>query len=131
MVRAVGAVVFDPAGRVLLVRRAHPPRAGEWSLPGGHVDDGETGPEAAVREVREETGLEVRVGAYLETVRIEHEGYAYAIEEFLCLPDSPPHSARAGDDASDVRWAALTELEGLGVSPLARAVIARAASHKL
>jgi mutator protein MutT len=61
LVPCVGAVVHDEAGRLLLVRRGHPPNAGTWSLPGGRVEPGETLEQAVVREVREETGVAIEV----------------------------------------------------------------------
>ena len=54
----VGAIIIE-AGRVVLVKRGHPPLAGEWSIPGGVLEVGETLREAAVREALEETGLKV------------------------------------------------------------------------
>ncbi len=129
-VAGVGAIVFDERGRVLLIRRAHAPAAGTWSLPGGHVEPEEPTALAAEREVLEETGLQVRAERHLETVRIEHEGFDYTIDEYLCAlpPDAP--APRAGDDAADVRWAAQSELEALGVSPLTLRVIADAWAKK-
>jgi ADP-ribose pyrophosphatase YjhB (NUDIX family) len=67
---AVG-VVAERRGRLLLVRRNHEPRLGQWSFPSGYVDSGETLEDAAVRETLEETGLTVRIrellGAYSAT----------------------------------------------------------------
>jgi len=54
----VGCLVLDEQGKVLLVRRAYPPGAGKWSIPGGHVELGEDLVEAATRELKEETGVE-------------------------------------------------------------------------
>jgi ADP-ribose pyrophosphatase YjhB (NUDIX family) len=123
-VAGVGAVVVRSDGRVLLVQRAHPPRAGTWSLPGGHVDGGETGEAAVVREVLEETGLSVRVLAPLGAVELASEGFRYTIEEFLCgiLGSS---AARAGDDAADVTWSDAADRARLGVNALALEVIDR------
>ncbi len=59
----VAAAVFDPAGRVLLVQRGRPPRAGSWGLPGGLLEVGETLVAGVQREVREECGVEIAVGA--------------------------------------------------------------------
>jgi ADP-ribose pyrophosphatase YjhB (NUDIX family)/predicted nucleic-acid-binding Zn-ribbon protein len=126
---AAGAVVLRADGRVLLVRRGKPPNAGAWSLPGGHVEAGETPEEAVVREVAEETGLAVRVLAYLETVRLAGssggpEGaWAFAVHEYLCVPmRDDDASPRPGGDAADVRWAAFSDLADLGVSAAAQSV---------
>ena len=61
-IRCVGGIVHDAQGRLLLIKRANEPGRGRWSLPGGRVEPGETDAEAVVREVREETGLEVTPG---------------------------------------------------------------------
>ena len=85
----VGAVVFD-ADRVLLVKRAHEPLKGEWSLPGGAVELGETLEAAVAREVLEETGLAVDVGPVVEVLdRVQHAAdgrveYHYVIVDYLC-----------------------------------------------
>ena len=121
---AAGAVVVDPLERVLLVRRARPPAIGEWSLPGGRVQEGESPGSAAVRELREETMVDGRVVASLGVIEIEREGFAFSIHEFLVAPMSEG-PARAGDDAADVRWAHRSELESLGVRADAIAVVDR------
>jgi len=80
---AVGAVVIDRAEaepRFLLVRRAKPPLMGSWSLPGGRVEAGERIEAAVAREVQEESGLVVRVGALVEVVEFG-EAVVRAIEE--------------------------------------------------
>lgn len=126
---AVGAVVLDARGRVLLVRRRHPPSAGEWSLPGGHVEPGET-PEAAVaREVLEETAVRARVVCALCVVPVAREGYAYAIHEHLLTPIEPAPEARAGSDAADARWVDPREAASLGLRPDAQAVVATAVAE--
>ena len=104
----VGVVVFK-AGRVLLVRRAKPPRQGDWALPGGRQRLGETVREAARREVREETGLEVEVTALLGVVDSLHrdaEGriaYHYTLIDFLAAWRAG--QCVAGGDAAEVAWA--------------------------
>jgi len=126
---AAGAIILRADGAVLLVKRARPPLAGQWSLPGGRVEARESPEEAVVREVREETGLEVRVVAFVERVHLARErpdGDAFVIHEYLCAPVRDDAPMRAGDDAIDVRWARVQELESLGVSPEARAVVGRA-----
>ncbi len=61
-VQCVGGIVTDPAGRFLLVQRGQEPDKGRWSIPGGHIEPGESDTEATAREVLEETGLHVVVG---------------------------------------------------------------------
>jgi 8-oxo-dGTP diphosphatase len=111
---AVGAIVFDERGRVLLVRRGRAPARGLWSVPGGRVELGESLAAAVERELREETGLAVRCGALVEVVeRITIEGEAtwhYVILDFLAVVTGGGEAAN-GDDAADVRWFAIDELE--------------------
>ena len=123
-IAAVGAVVVDRDGRVLLVRRGRAPSAGSWTLPGGRIERGEA-PEAAIaRELCEETALAVRVVCTLGTVTIVREGTAYAIHEYLVVPVGGT-AARAGDDAADVRWVARNEVEQAGVAAEAVDVLDR------
>ena len=97
-VACAGAIVRDAAGQLLLIQRAHDPARGRWSLPGGRVEAGETATEAAAREVREETGLEVAVGPLLLSVSLGD----YDIEDFAAIVIGG--ECAAGDDAADVRW---------------------------
>jgi ADP-ribose pyrophosphatase YjhB (NUDIX family) len=104
-------VVRDVDGRLLLVRRARPPSQGLWSIPGGRVEPGETAAEAAAREVREETGLEVEVGALLTTVHIGD----YVVDDFAAVVVGG--QLRAGDDAWDVRWCSVDDAALLPLTP--------------
>ena len=110
----VGAVIID-AGRVLLVKRGAPPLLGEWSLPGGVVEIGETLRAAAEREAREETGLIVQAGEVLEVLDRIIPGeqgrpqYHYVLIDFLCRLAGG--ELRAGGDAADAAWAKKDELE--------------------
>jgi 8-oxo-dGTP diphosphatase len=103
-IACVGAVVYDRAGRLLMIQRGQEPGLGLWSLPGGRVERGESDHQAVVREVLEETGLTVRPGRLLgEVRRAAPSGGVYVISDYLCEPltDDPPMSAT---DAADARW---------------------------
>jgi 8-oxo-dGTP diphosphatase len=109
----VGAVIIDD-GRVLLVRRARPPLQGEWSLPGGAVELGETLRGAAEREALEETGLIVKAANVIEVLDRIIPGedqsieYHYVLVDFLCHRVSG--TLQAGSDAGEVSWARLDDL---------------------
>jgi mutator protein MutT len=121
----VGAVVVND-GKVLIVKRAHAPRQGEWSLPGGRVELGETLVAATRRELKEETGLEVEVGPLVEVFdRVHHADgrvrYHFVIVDYLCRCIGG--SLCAGDDADDVAWVRPDELDAYAVNAHAAAVI--------
>jgi ADP-ribose pyrophosphatase YjhB (NUDIX family) len=111
-VPCVGAVIKDPAGRMLLILRGHEPGKGLWSVPGGRIEPGETDQQAVVREVREETGLEVVCGPLLGIV--ERPGLAGAIVD---IRDYVAFVAggivTAGDDAADARWVTPAEADAM------------------
>ncbi len=122
----VGAVIIDH-GRALVVRRATEPLRGQWSIPGGVLELGETLRIGAAREVLEETGLTVEVGDVLDVFdRIipDAEGrtqYHYVLIDFLCRRTSG--EANAGSDVSEVRWITCDELEDFEISDSATAVL--------
>ena len=117
-------------GRVLLIRRGGPPLEGEWSIPGGMLEVGETLHQAVKRELAEETGIETRVGELIEVFeRIfpDSEGrakYHYVILDYLC--EVTGGTARAGSDATEVAWAAETEIVSFRLSETATRVIKKA-----
>jgi ADP-ribose pyrophosphatase YjhB (NUDIX family) len=125
----VGAVVLD-AGRVLLVRRARPPLMGEWSLPGGAVEVGETLVAALQREVLEETGLIVDVGPVVEVLDRIHSdaagsvAYHYVLIDYTCRVVGG--RLGAGSDALEATWAGLDELAPFALAPVTLAVIDKA-----
>lgn len=115
-VRCVGGIVRDGDGRLLLVQRGRPPGVGLWTIPGGRVEPGEDDPAAVARELREETGLDVAVGALAGAVeRPGPAGVTYDIYDYLATVAGG--SLRAGDDASDVRWASADDLRDLPLTP--------------
>jgi 8-oxo-dGTP diphosphatase len=129
---AVGAVILD-GDRVLLVQRGQEPLKGEWSLPGGMVEAGETLQAALAREVREETALDVDVGEVVEvldSIRRDGDGrteYHYVIIDYACrVRSGTPTAAAHGTDAADVRWVSVDELERYNVTSRAMAVIRKA-----
>ncbi len=122
----VGAVIVHN-GAALLVRRATEPLLGQWSIPGGMVELGETLREALAREVQEETGLVVEVGEVLDVFDSIHAEpgsrprYHYVLIDYLCRPTGG--RLTAASDASDVRWATADELDALAIRPLTQQVI--------
>lgn len=108
---SVGAVAVHD-GNLLMVRRGHGPAAGQWAVPGGRVEWGETIAEALVREVREETGLASVCGKFVGWVELIDQDHHFVILDFevVVLDDSAPS---AGDDAMEVRWVPLDEVGDL------------------
>jgi 8-oxo-dGTP diphosphatase len=115
----VGAIIIE-GDRVVLVRRGHPPLAGEWSIPGGVLEVGETLRQAVVREALEETCLTVEVGELLgvyDRVLRDADGrthYHYVLIDFLCR--SIAGALQAACDAAEARWFTQEEVARLGLA---------------
>ena len=129
----VGAIIVDH-GRVLLIKRGKAPLFGEWSIPGGLLELGETMRQGAEREALEETGLVVRATELLGVFdRIVPEGertlYHYVLVDFLC--DVVSGELRASGDAADARWFTREEINGLALPEDTRAVIQLALGKSL
>lgn len=130
----VGAVVVRD-GKALIVKRAHEPRKGEWSLPGGMLDLGESLEDAARREVKEETGLDVELGPIIETFDRVHRDadgrvrYHFVIVDYVCWPTGG--EPVAGSDAEAVAWVSADEVDHYGINPHAKAVIVRGLNYHL
>ena len=136
----VGGVVIED-GRALLIRRGSEPLLGQWSIPGGTLELGETLAEGAERELKEETGLEVRVLELIEVFERINFGrgadetwttleekrrprFHLVIADYLCQRISG--AAVAGGDVTDVAWAGEAELEKFGLTATATRVIQKA-----
>ena len=107
----VGAVAVR-RNDLLMIRRGHGPGAGEWSVPGGRVERGETLAEAVVREVHEETGLEVVCGAmmgWVERIAVDHHFVILDFEVVVISQEDPV----AGSDAAEARWVPAWEVPEL------------------
>src|SRR5438093_11901787 len=123
---AVGAVILD-GDRGRLVTRGQEPLIGEWSLPGGAVEIGETLQAALVREVREETCLDIEVGPIVEvldSIRRDADGraeYHYIIIDYRCRVSDKGAAAACGSDAAAVRWVPGPDVAGYrGTDPAVR-----------
>lgn len=132
----VGGVIVD-RGRAVLIRRGTEPLLGQWSIPGGTIEIGETIEEAVRRELREETGLDVRVLELIELfdrIYLENGGsplqekrkprYHYVIADYLCeLVGGEP---RAGSDVTDLAFAREEELPQFHLTEKATSVLKKA-----
>jgi ADP-ribose pyrophosphatase YjhB (NUDIX family) len=111
---AVSGVLFDGNDRILLICRANPPSRGEWSLPGGVVNPGETLEEALKREIQEECGLAVGVGPLVSvSSRIVPDKrnriqYHYVLLDYLCRSDGG--ALRTGTDATEAQYIRISDL---------------------
>ena len=125
----VGGVVISE-GRALLVRRGSPPLEGQWSIPGGMLESGETLLLGVRRELLEETGIEVKVLELIEVferINLDGEGkarYHYVVLDYLC--EAIRGDARAGSDVTDVAWATPAELAQYALTETATRVILKA-----
>lgn len=127
----VGALIVQ-GGRIVLIKRGHAPLAGEWSIPGGMLELGETVRQGTEREALEETGLRVRaaelVGVFDRVVRDDHQRifYHYVLIDFLCEVLSG--ELQAAGDAADARWFTPEEVEALALAFDTAEVVRRALS---
>jgi ADP-ribose pyrophosphatase YjhB (NUDIX family) len=123
---AVGAIVFDPEGRVLLVERGRPPGVGLWSVPGGKLEGAETLAQAVAREVAEETGLVVEVGALVCVIERMGDDYHYVILDYLANVIGGGPTPMPGDDVRAARFVDAAELATLPLTDGLVSVLERA-----
>ena len=112
---AVGAVLTDIIGRVLLIQRGQQPNYGKWTLPGGRVEWGETLEQALLRELFAETGLRARMGPLAEILEYIDERFHYIILDYHMT--EPEGTLQAGEDALAARFVSLEEAATLPTTP--------------
>jgi 8-oxo-dGTP diphosphatase len=116
--------------RALIIQRGRPPRQGEWTVPGGMLELGETLRSGTEREVLEETGLVVKAGEVLDvfdSIHSDPEGrtqYHYVLVDFLCTWVSG--ELRAGSDVAQARWITREELESMPLIGFTAQVVRKA-----
>ena len=113
-VLGVGAVIWNDKDELVLIRRGKEPRRDQWSIPGGHLEWGESLHDAILREVREETGLVVEVAGLIDTVDLIVQDGSGDVTRHYVLIDFATRAVagelRAGSDAAEARWVAFAAL---------------------
>jgi 8-oxo-dGTP diphosphatase len=113
-VLAVGAVIWNHEDEIVLIRRGKAPRQDQWSIPGGHVEWGESLRDAVLREVREETGLSVEIAGLVDVVDLISRGESGEVMRHYVLVDFAARLLTgdlvAGSDAADARWVPISQL---------------------
>ncbi len=128
-IAAVGAFIVREDGRILMVRRAHDPGAGEWSIPGGAIELGETSVEAVRREVEEEVGIRISEPKLIDiydSIFRDSWGrirYHYVIIEYVARPLSL--DVRPSREVLEYRWLGLGEIMDMETVPSVKVVIRR------
>jgi 8-oxo-dGTP diphosphatase len=123
------AVLLNPEREALLVKRKHPPQAGLWCLPGGFAELGETIDQAAMRELREETGLESRISRLLTARSMPADFYGDLL--FICFEvEQTGGREEPGDDAAALAWFPLSSLPPLAFAAHTEALAVCEALHR-
>ena len=108
-------VVCIRGEEVLLIQRGTAPRKGEWSIPGGRIEPGETEAVAALRELSEETSVTADLLTKITALDADFEGFHYRLHDYLARWTSG--EPKAGDDADNARFVPLSEIDELGMWP--------------
>ena len=119
-VDCVGVICFRGED-VLLIKRGKPPRLGDWSLPGGRIEAGETEADAALRELNEETGVTAALGPKVLTLPAHFEGTDYVLHDYVA--EWMSGDVVAGDDAAHAEFMPTERLDDLGMWDATRKVI--------
>ena len=110
----VGAVIWNELGEIVLIRRGQPPRRGEWSIPGGKLEWGESVRDGLLREVREETGLTVEIAGLIDVVDgIARDDSGAVLHHYVLIDFNTRILGgvlSAGGDAVEARWVAFAAL---------------------
>ena len=128
-------MVIWKADKFLLIQRGTPPRLGQWSIPGGRQELGETVKEAALREIKEETGLSVRITDFLGVVDLIQKNQKGQIEFHATLVDFSAEwisgNANASSDVIDCAWHRLDDLKTLKLWEETTKIIQKSAKLRL
>ena len=116
----VGVICFR-GEEVLLIQRGTAPRKGEWSIPGGRIEAGESEAQAALRELYEETGVRAALGPKVEVILAQFEGFHYRLHDYAAewMSGQP----RAGDDAAKAKFVSVDKIGELKMWPKTQSVI--------
>jgi mutator protein MutT len=123
----VGAVVFNASNEILLIKRGKAPNYGRWMVPGGTLEWGETLEDAAVREVREETGIDIEIETFVEIIEAitrDEEAFHFVIMDYAAHAVSG--KLAAASDALDAVWAPVESLDEFDLAPELHRVIEKA-----
>ncbi|NNE56753.1 MAG: NUDIX hydrolase [Hellea sp.] len=110
----VGVVCFKGSD-VLLIRRGKPPRMGEWSIPGGRIELGETEREAVLRELNEETNVDAEILGKIEIIDAQFDGEPFRLHDYAAIWTGK--NVRAGDDAAHAEFVEMSKIGQLSMWP--------------
>ena len=127
----VGVLCYKDDGfaetHVLMIQRGQAPRKGEWSIPGGRIEAGESERDAALRELMEETGVNATLGKKVATIPAIFEGFHYMLHDYIATWTSG--TPRAGDDAMACAFVPISDVPKMELWTKTRDVILE--GHKI